>query len=74
MWASLIDASTNEVLRQTTIEATPTYVPLKRTLSFPSYVVRDDQTLRLQLQVANFEDRHVVFGLSAPQLAYSMLR
>ena len=71
VWASLIDASTNEVLRQTTIEATPTYVPLKRTLSFPSYVVRDDQTLRLQLQVANFEDRHVVFGLSAPQLAYS---
>ena len=71
VWASLIDAATNEVLRQTTIEVTPAYVPVQRTLSFPSYVVRDDQRLRLQLQVATFEERHVVFGLSTPQPEYS---
>jgi len=71
VWASLVDASTNVVLRQATIEATPAYVPVERTLSFPSYVVRDGQRLRLQLQVATFEERHVVFGLSAPQPAYS---
>lgn len=71
VWASLVDASTTEVLRQTTIEATPAYVPVERTLSFPSYVVRDGQRIRLQLQVATFEERHVIFGLSKPHLAYA---
>ena len=71
VWASLVDASTNEVLRQTTIEATPAYVPVARTLSFPSYVVPNGQVVRLQLQVATFEERHVIFGLSPPHPAYA---
>ena len=39
VWASLVDASTREVLRQTFINATPSYIPVARTLTFPSYVV-----------------------------------
>ena len=70
VWASLVDASTNEVLRQTTIEASPG-VPVLRTLTFPSYGVPDGQRLALQLQVATFETRHVIYGLAPRQAAYA---
>lgn len=71
--ASLVDASTNEVLRQTTINATPSYTPVARNLAFPTYDVHDDQRLLLQLQVADFERRHVVFGLAPAQSKYANL-
>ena len=51
VWASLVDASTREVLRQTFIEATAGYIPVPRTLIFTSYVVPEGQRLLLQLQV-----------------------
>lgn len=70
VWASLVDASTKEVLRQTTLEATPAYVPLERTIRFPGYVVPDGQNLQLQLQVANFEEHYVIYGLARPDSAY----
>ena len=65
--ASLVDASTNEVLRQTTIDATPSYTPVSRTLTFPSYVVPEGRRLFLQLEVAAFERRHVIYGLAHAQ-------
>ncbi len=95
--ASLVDASTNEVLRQTTINATPSYIPVARSLAFPTYDVDDGQLvvrtrshdsqtpafptydghegqrLLLQLQVADFERRQVVFGLAPAQSDYANL-
>ena len=65
--ASLVDSSTNEVLRHTTIDATPSYTPVARTLTFPSYVVPEGRRLLLQLEVADFEGRHVIYGLAHPQ-------
>ena len=66
VWASLVDASTKEVLRQTTLEATPAYVPVARTLAFPSYVAAEGQQLQLQLQLATFEERSVILALAYP--------
>ena len=71
--ASLVDASTKEVLRQTNIGATPSYTPVARTLTFPSYDVPEGQRLLLQLEVAAFEQRHVVYGLAHAQSEYSNL-
>ncbi|MCY3896474.1 MAG: hypothetical protein OXG17_08395 [Chloroflexi bacterium] len=95
--ASLVDASTNEILRQATINATPSYVPVARSLAFPTYDVDDGQLvvrarshdsqtpafptydlhegqrLLLQLQVADFERRQVVFGLAPAQSDYANL-
>ena len=71
--ASLVDASTNEVLRQTTIDATPSYTPVARSLAFPNYDVPEGRRLLLQLQVAAFERRHVVLGLAHAQSEYSNL-
>ena len=68
--ASLVDAATNEVMRQTTIQAAPAYVPVQRTVTFPSYGVPDGQRLALQLRVATFETRYVIFGLAHRQSAY----
>ena len=68
VWASLVDASTNAVLRQATIEVTPAYVPVARTLTFPGYVAAEGQRLQLQLQVAMFEERYVIYGLAHPEL------
>ena len=68
--ASLVDAATNEVLRQTTIQAAPAYVPVQRTVTFPSYGVPDGQRLALQLRVATFETRYVIFGLAHRQSEY----
>ena len=65
--ASLVDESTLEVIRQKSIVVTPAYIPVLRTLTFPSYVVSNGQRLLLQLQVAEFEENYVVFGLAVPQ-------
>lgn len=73
MWASLVDASTNDVLRQTSIDAIPGYTPVSRTLTFPRYVVSKNQRLILQLQVASFERRYVILGLTHPQSVYANL-
>lgn len=71
--ASLVDASTNEVLRQTTIDTTPSYTPVARSLAFPNYDVPEGRRLLLQLQVAAFERRQVVFGLAHAQSEYANL-
>lgn len=65
--ATLVDASTREVMRHKSIVITPSYIPVMRTLTFPSYVVPEDQRLLLQLQVADFEEHFVVYQLAAPQ-------
>ena len=65
--ASLVDAATREVLRQTFIEATPSYLPVPRTLTFPSYVVPEGRRLLLQLQVQLPERFHVIYRLAPPQ-------
>lgn len=71
--ASLVDAATLEVLRETLIEATPSYVPVSRTLEFPAYVVPSGQRLLLQLIVAGHERYHATFRLAYPQLHYANL-
>ena len=71
--ASLVDAATNEVLRQTGIDATPSYTPVERTLIFPGYVVPDGQRLLLQLEVADFERRPVIYGLAHAQSGHANL-
>ena len=71
--ASLVDASTKEVLRQTRFLTNPSYTPVARTLTFPSYDVPKGQKLLLQLEVAPWEGRHVVYGLSQPQSTYANL-
>ena len=65
VWASLVDASTREVLRQTSINAAPDSVTVLRTLNFPSYIVPTGQRLLLQLQVADFEHNYVIYKLAA---------
>ncbi|MCY4112453.1 MAG: hypothetical protein OXG33_00755 [Chloroflexi bacterium] len=65
--ASLVDAATREVLRQTFIEATPSYIPVPRTLTFPSYAVPEGQRLLLQLQVQLPEQYYVIYRLAASQ-------
>ena len=67
VYASLIDATTREVFREKSIVITPSYLPVLRTLDFPSYAVLDDQRLLLQLQVADFEEHFVVFRLAIPR-------
>ncbi len=64
VWASLVDASTREVLRQSSINAAPDSVTVLRTLNFPSYIVPTGQRLLLQLQVADFEYNYVIYKLS----------
>lgn len=65
--ATLIDASNREVIRHKSIVITPSYIPVVRTLTFPSYVVPQDQRLLLQLQVADFEEHFVVYRLAVPR-------
>ena len=71
--ASLVNASTNEVLRQTTIDARPSYTPVVRTLLFPSYAVPEGRRLLLQLQVADSAQRPVTYGLAHAQSDHSNL-
>ena len=67
MRASLVDASTREVIRETTIDVEPAYIPAPRKLAFPAYNARRGQRLLLQLQVAEFERVSVVYRLAAPR-------
>ena len=67
VYASLIDATTREIIREKSIVITPSYLPVLRTLEFPSYAVPDDQRLFLQLQVSDFEEHFVVFRLAVPR-------
>ncbi len=67
VYASLVDASTLEVLRHKSFILTPAYVPVLRTLTFPSYGVPEGQRLLLQLQVTEFEESFVVYRLAVPQ-------
>ena len=73
VWASLVDASTREVLRQTSIEATAGYIPVPRTLIFTSYAVPEGQRLLLQLQVRLPERSYVIYRLAGPQPGISNL-
>lgn len=72
--ASLLDAETRGVLRQTTSYVTPSYIPVKRTLKFPSYVVPEGQRLTLQLQVADHEIYAVRYRLTGRQPDYENVR
>ena len=65
--ATLVDASTREVIRDKSIVITPAHIPIKRTVTFPSYTVPDRQRLLLQLQVADFEEHYVTYQLAVPQ-------
>lgn len=71
--ASIVDASTKEVLRQTRFLTNPSYTPVARTLTFPSYDVPQGQQLLLQLEVAPWEGRHAVYGLSQAHSTYANL-
>ena len=68
--ASLLDAESRGVLRQTTSYVTPSDIPVARTLSFPSYVVPEGQRLVLQLQLADHESYSVSYRLAHRQPAY----
>ncbi len=67
MWASLVDASTREVVRQTSFDVRPGYFPASRNLMFPGYTVPIGQRLLLQLQVAEHEHNYVIFRLARPR-------
>lgn len=71
--ATLIDATTREVVRAWIIEVTPSYTPVFRTLAFPGYVVPQDQRLLLQLRVADFEHNYAIFGLASPHPQFANL-
>ena len=72
--ASLVDAATLEVVRQKSVIITPSYIPVERLLSFPSYVVPEGQRLLLQLQVAHIEDHFVAVQLAVPHPELANLR
>ena len=72
--ASLVDATTLEVLRQKSVIITPAYIPVVRTLTFPGYVVPQGRRLLLQLQVADFEDHYVAYQLAVPQSELANLK
>lgn len=67
--ASLIDATTREVLRQALVSVSRRYIPAGHTLLFPSYVVPQGQRLMLQLGVPESQDRHVIYRLTHPDPA-----
>ena len=71
--ATLVDAATREVVRAWSIEATPGYTPVARTLAFPEYSVPEDQRLLLQLQVADFEHNYAIFALASPRPGFANL-
>ena len=65
--ASLVDASTKEVVRSISIRATPSYTPVARVLTFTAYEVPEGQRLLLQLEPTDHDKRHVIFGLALRQ-------
>ena len=60
-------------MRQTRILTTPSYTPVARTLTFPGYDVPKGRRLLLQLEVAAWDGRHVVYGLTHAQSEYANL-
>ena len=64
--ASLIDATTREVVRQTALRVSRAYIPTQHTLSFLSYVVPHEKRLMLQLGVRGCERCHVIYRLANP--------
>ena len=62
--ASLVDAADLSVLRQTTTHVTPSDIPVRRSLRFPSYVVPEGQRLVLQLQVPDHYEHSVSYRLA----------
>lgn len=64
--ASLIDASTREVLRQTPVTVSRRYIPAPHTVTFPGYAVPPGQRLMLQLGVPEAHKRHVIYRLANP--------
>ena len=69
--ASLLDAQTGDVLRQTTIDLTPSPIPVLRTLDFPAYDASSGQRLLLQLQVTELENYPVSYRLAHPKPGYA---
>ena len=71
--ASLVDASTKAVVRQTSIRVTPSYTPVARLLTFTAYDVPDGQRLLLQLEPVDHDQRHVIFGLAPEHAKFANL-
>ena len=65
--ASLIDAATREVLRQTLVTVARRYIPAAHTVNFPGYVAPSEQHLMLQLGVPEPQKRHVIYRLAHPE-------
>ncbi len=65
--ASLVDAATNETVRQTAIEAVPAVAPTRRPLRFPEYVVQEGQQLSLLLHSLPSAPAYVAYALVDPQ-------
>ena len=64
--ASLIDASSREVMRQTLVTVSRRYIPAAHTVTFPSYVAPSEQHLMIQLGVPESQTRHVIYRLAYP--------
>ena len=64
--ASLIDASTREVLRQAPVTVSRRYIPAAHTVTFPGYAVPPGQRLMLQFGVPETQERHVIYRLANP--------
>lgn len=64
--ASLIDANSLEVVRQTLVRVSRSYIPARHTIMFPKYVVPSRQQLLLQLGVNECEKCHVIYRLANP--------
>ena len=65
--ASLIDASTREVVRQTLVRVSRSYIPAQHTVTFPRFVVPHGQRLMLQLGVGECQKCHVIYRLANPE-------
>ena len=72
--ASLIDASTREVLRQTLLTVSRRYIPAAHTVTFPGYAIPLGQRLMLQLGVPEAQKRHVIYRLANPAPEHANIR
>ena len=72
--ASLLNAQTGAVLRQTTIDVAPSQIPVLHTLNFPAYQASHSERLLLQLQVAEPENYPVSYRLAHPILGYANVK
>ena len=65
--ASLIDASSREVLREAVVLVSRRYIPAAHTVTFPGYIARSDQPLMLQVGISESQTRHVIYRLAHPE-------